>query len=531
MAGTNYTYKNFVLNLDGSLPAYDFNEQLDDVAGYDLVFIDYNNGTDDIVRNANLFKSVLAWVNSEKALGGSTQQNVVMGISMGGLVARYALADLTKTNIATQTRLLITHDSPHQGANVPVGLQRVVLAVGELTMFGKKITDVFPDYSETTAVLNAQATLQMLTYRVAYHDGPLILNSWLNATYKPMVTFQSTDPAPSYRFIATSQGSECGTPLFAPGTQLLNVQAGGGAITIIVPDLKGKLEVDIQAHALPALGSSGQIARVKILAKIYYLFIRLKKTGIDYSASVSGTILPVDGAPGGTSPIGALDIAPQSISGGIGLIVANYRLSTSATSLNNFCFVPTASALDVQTYNNASLSATYVGGWSPLNPSSAETFIAQEGSGGTFNESHTRFTARNAEWLFDEMEGITNTLNCSSNCQTAFSISGPAQFCTTATYSIPNLPSGATVIWSTNNPAAVILTASGTGQNTVTLDKLANSEITLTATLQSACENLVINKSGIILGTVINEHISGPNDICQVTAGHDFHIPAIEGAA
>ncbi|MRX46440.1 lipase family protein [Pedobacter puniceum] len=97
LAGDNYSYESFITSLNRVVDlGYDFNYQLDDIAGYDLVFIDYNYGTDYIERNASLFKDVLNWVNADKALGGSVQQNVVLGISMGGLVARYALADMTK---------------------------------------------------------------------------------------------------------------------------------------------------------------------------------------------------------------------------------------------------------------------------------------------------------------------------------------------------------------------------------------------------------------------------------------------------
>ena len=75
---------------------------------------------DDITRNAALFEEVLAWVNSQKVSG--AEANVVMGLSMGGLVARYGLAKMTKEGKDTQTRLLVTHDSPHRGSQCSTGL-------------------------------------------------------------------------------------------------------------------------------------------------------------------------------------------------------------------------------------------------------------------------------------------------------------------------------------------------------------------------------------------------------------------------
>jgi hypothetical protein len=118
-----YNSANFINGIDNATIDYDFNFNLDNVASYDIVFIDYNNATDDIKRNALLLQAVIRRVNAIKAANGSTAQNVVMGMSMGGLVARFGLAQMVRNGENPQTRLLITHDSPHRGANVPLGAQ------------------------------------------------------------------------------------------------------------------------------------------------------------------------------------------------------------------------------------------------------------------------------------------------------------------------------------------------------------------------------------------------------------------------
>ena len=98
-----------------------------DLDGYDLVYVDFDNGTDYIQRNAYLLERVIRWVNQNKT---GTQPNAIIAMSMGGLVAQYALCDIENTpaNAAYphQVSLLITHDSPHQGANVPLGFQMAV---------------------------------------------------------------------------------------------------------------------------------------------------------------------------------------------------------------------------------------------------------------------------------------------------------------------------------------------------------------------------------------------------------------------
>jgi hypothetical protein len=92
--------ESFLNALDEPIDQYDFNSQLDDVAGYDLVFIDFNDGMDGIVRNAAVVQEAIDRINSNKVPDDRNnnviQQNVVMGIGTGGLNARYALANMAK---------------------------------------------------------------------------------------------------------------------------------------------------------------------------------------------------------------------------------------------------------------------------------------------------------------------------------------------------------------------------------------------------------------------------------------------------
>lgn len=88
---------------------------------YDLVYIDWYNSTEDIRANAALFMKILRKINQMKADAGSTEKNVVMGQSMGGLVARYALRTMECNGEEHETATYISQDSPHLGANVPLG--------------------------------------------------------------------------------------------------------------------------------------------------------------------------------------------------------------------------------------------------------------------------------------------------------------------------------------------------------------------------------------------------------------------------
>jgi hypothetical protein len=99
---------------------------------YDIVYVDWGRGTDFIQRNALLLEAVIRWVNARKAQDNSTQPNVVLGQSMGGLVARYALRRMENNGQDHQTRLYISYDSPHQGANVPIAYQHLGRHAGSI---------------------------------------------------------------------------------------------------------------------------------------------------------------------------------------------------------------------------------------------------------------------------------------------------------------------------------------------------------------------------------------------------------------
>jgi pimeloyl-ACP methyl ester carboxylesterase len=87
--------------------------------GYDLVILNYNNGRDYIQNNAEVLKRVINEVNTRKI---GNNKLVVVGESMSGLVARWALRTMENSGQTHNVSHFISFDSPHLGANVPPGL-------------------------------------------------------------------------------------------------------------------------------------------------------------------------------------------------------------------------------------------------------------------------------------------------------------------------------------------------------------------------------------------------------------------------
>jgi Secretion system C-terminal sorting domain len=527
----NYRSRDFIDGLDeANLASWNFNTQLDDIAGYDLVFVDFADGAADIVLNAGAVQEVINRVNADKVndnrFGNIRQQNVVMGLSMGGLCARYALANMTKnfTATPTETRLLITHDSPHKGANVPLGLQYMIRMFGGVELFGTNVTDIYPDYNDAIGLLDALATQQLLLYR-ATTTNTFANNTFLDAIYRPMITFGTTGPQPTYRFIATANGNECANPLFSPGKTFINLGAGvsGGIyarfLFFKVPILSYKLGAGVEAYALPAAGSTNKIARVYAENSLkLFGFINIFKQLYNNTAYAPGTHLAVDGVPGSNYPLLNVDALNQLttlpifkanlyVSFPLGPFLGGYFgvYAYNAGVSYNFTFVSVASALDAGPYSTPVFSQKYVNGTNQNYPSTSETFIAQEtvqNNPSVSNNVHIRFTARNSRWLFNEMENQPNLENCSSECSNPFYISGPDVICNAGTFIIPGLQRGVSISWTTY-PYGLVNT-SGTG-NVITLTRNGtfNGILTLTANIGAGCSAAQSISKQITVGTVI----------------------------
>jgi len=91
--------------------------------GYDIIILDLDNNTVSIEHNAELLIKLIKEINQKVADNGSKNRIIVGGVSMGGLIAKYALAKMEHDGEDHKADRFITFDSPHRGANVPLGYQ------------------------------------------------------------------------------------------------------------------------------------------------------------------------------------------------------------------------------------------------------------------------------------------------------------------------------------------------------------------------------------------------------------------------
>jgi len=411
-------------------------------SGYDLVYLDYDDGGTYIQRNAYLLQTLIKRVNAMKEANGSTEPNVIMGTSMGGLVIRYALAEMERprdgrTPEEHDTRLYISFDSPHQGANVPLGFQyaayhlpkvrvakRSIQEWYEKSKFVRKFITAPPNIG--VKMMETPAARQMLKLQaVLFQDNELINNNPYHEEF--MEEYHKLGYPTQCRNVAIANGSQIGQGQnFDPGSLLLSVKSNGLRASPYVVEY---LWDELGLHGLPPiLGGPARVLTAAVALPVFnFVFgyeVNLKVWALEdnsndwqtvYRGYISGRFLGVPAAFSTfkvrVKKVPALDSAPGGridYANG-GEVSGPVKLKTGAGS---FCLVPTVSALDLREPDNEDLYGNVQEREILANARTAfldydapdEGFVRELPNGEEieiFNEFHTSFTGFNAR-LFQQ---------------------------------------------------------------------------------------------------------------------------------
>lgn len=496
---------------------------------YDIIYVNWDQGKDYIQRNAYLLEDIIKWVNSVKQ---GNEPNVVLGQSMGGLVARYALKDMENQQIlfpntipswTHQTNLYISHDAPHQGANIPLALQ----------YFARHMADQFVNtpledmninvtgnggpvsIEDLQSLLDAPGTKQLLAN---YINSGFELDNFIGNSFR--TELRNLGYPQQTRNIAISNGNHCAIPQnFNPGDKLFSLTGDGqttflvdwfllltpvnfvGSITLaylfnepalLVGILPGnsKFSLNFQGNSLPAANTTSEIykGRITFTKTLFSLFgwapkITVELTDESYDNPV---FLPYDYYPGGSYN----SFISNGGTNSQGIINLFLTYGIQAEAKESFNFIPTPSALDVGSgnvvLNNNDYFVKYNASLPPTGSRAIPfaNFTTSHNPNG-FNEEHISFNTRNGNWLATELDNdpnnqeIFNCLNFCSNTQ----IIGSSFLCLTGVYSVTNEADPNLTVWSIssgNNLAT--LTSNG---NQVTLNQTNPNQsgyITLNAT-------------------------------------------------
>ncbi|MBW6484356.1 MAG: T9SS type A sorting domain-containing protein, partial [Vicingaceae bacterium] len=384
--------------------------------GYDLYVVDWRDSKIDMRYNA---LNLLCLIEHLKSKSVDDQEFVIIGISMGGVIARFTLnfmespeyqsldfspffvenADpynllyirqnpwiLTKWQdfILDQlmvknhnTRLLITIDSPHQGANVPLAYQNVFrylqFSLLPLMPISPLISSIVPEFN-LLQVLDKKATRQLLKWYapIGSNIPPVMVYGPdpSHTSFYNQLRAYPNDGKPTYaKMVALADGALDGSRQQDPNTNL--PRNYNDKILDFDMDLFVKV-LWIPIHLLSATATlrtnpDNNRPIVSAFLGVTTIRVKIKMFGIKIKKVVVPVIPLINSYAIGTDPTcvtagGHFDLFKRNnqpsikswnLWGGfLGVGVNMFNLESNGTG---FCFVPLESALDYsggQPYNN-----------------------------------------------------------------------------------------------------------------------------------------------------------------------------------
>ena len=358
--------------------------------GYDIIILNFptytrpstttviDGGVDFIQRNAMILVALINQINSQKV---GTQKNVVIGPSMGGLIARYALRYMEMNPpLNHDTRLYLSFDSPHKGANVPIGMQHLFNYMAFNTT-----APVAAAQPIVNGMLKSPAARQMLIDQFEGHLQTGNATEWNTGTATLLPTgcpnyrnaFQTELDNIGFptttRNIAIANGASNGTGNYTPGQQAMNHTFNITATQRAIVNLK----------YTPAANTTLEVDR--FTAQIYFLF-----GWINAAESIANSKSPTYTAGLDTAPGGRFDLNALQATAGTDPMITEFF---DNLLVDYFTFIPTTSALGVSTPN--------LNLYSPITGSTATPFAAY--SIPTVNENHVTLNTQNLAFALNEI--------------------------------------------------------------------------------------------------------------------------------
>lgn len=305
--------------------------------GFDIIILNapiYNTngklidgGSDFIQRNAMVLIALIQQINADKV---GEENLVVLGPSMGGLVARYALGYMENNGLDADTRLFISFDAPHRGANIPISLQYL------LNYFAQEVGDATAQ-QVVDQLLNSPAAKEML---VDHLSGHLLSGS----TTEQDPTKLLPAGAPGFRNEFQAELNDMGFPQSIRNVAMVNgagnqTTTGSPGMTVIDTNLPidGTTSVDVALKFTPQAGMTNNAINVTL--RLFGIPINTYQAISQSPTTTDG----VDSAPGGTG----------SISDALGDGGGNQVLIDFINALQQdlYSFVPTMSSLAIENPN------------------------------------------------------------------------------------------------------------------------------------------------------------------------------------
>lgn len=323
----------------------------------DVIVLGYKSRNVAIATNAAVATACILRANAEK----STETPLVVGgLSMGGLVTRLALAQMTPEEHDTAT--YFSYDSPHLGAWIPISLQKFAHGLAKL---GDQFEE--PKKSQLKALsnlINSPAARELLWRHtnVLIGGGPTFPADPTRKTFLDALAAAGDWPNVKRKVgVANGRGDGQGDPSTIEGELNLDWPT---SLTEPPPPKSPGAKLYTQAA-----GDD------KLVATLSAGFVNVKTTGIP----------ALDGAPGGM--LDSFGLAHEALA---------TEFPDATVKHPNVCFVPVASAVAL-----TEPSAPY----EPI-PEQSDASGLDAYKVASQNERHTLLTEELCDWLTEEFDRV-----------------------------------------------------------------------------------------------------------------------------
>ena len=203
--------------------------------GYDIVWVNLFDVQDSIQRNAEVVKAAVQAVNALKAANGSSEPNMIMGVSAGGVITKYMLVKTNSVPFDHQCEKFFSYDAPLRGANIPVSIQCLLHHANFIASEnGQDLLAASPGAAAAFRSLTSPFAQQTLLSRFYYIPGT---DNWVlgSQEHDDFMTEMDGLGAIPIRHVALSNGSPGNTTRanISPGSLMFNVNTSGAEWTVI----------------------------------------------------------------------------------------------------------------------------------------------------------------------------------------------------------------------------------------------------------------------------------------------------------
>lgn len=438
------------------------------LAEYKVYYLDLKDPTLPIEANSALLEEVIKSVNKEF---GKTE-SILFGSSMGGLMARYALRNMELKGTKHNVGMLICHDTPNLGANVPLGAMFALHCVSQIhTAYLQRLSISRDKILGKLDFAHSIAAQQMMLNYVNLSGN--IDHTEHNKFFSKLRTMgYPVGDKGTLKLLALSNGN---SPLMGINDHIVNgnlelslteffkvLETIYSVIPLIDPLVVGYITNDlgsILASFFPGsssvkcsltinpTGSQDPLCHVKLTYQKKLFGIKLaQKTFFEYKRSMPPGILSYDLARSSYYDLDEVDLRDE-VQEFIKDSKLWLKICDNVEYMPHIPFVPTVSALDIGegkiTLTNEDLNKVYATGIKPSSPkhSPFHNFYVNGPS-----EKHITLNSSMQSWLSNHLKAY---------------IDGDSIAFTGSKYRIQNIDNNAPVEWSIDSTNIATINSEG----------------------------------------------------------------------